>query len=579
MTSFRLNIKFGSLLYLFIIVIAAILRFTNLGAFPLTDEEALAALNAAQGTSHGSTYFAPPDHDVPQPAYEIFTRIDFQIFSANDFNARALPALAGVLLVLTPLLGRKKIGFGRAVLLGILFAICPVFVTVSRTASGISFALLGLMSFVMGLIGLTEEDSKINLPFAAVGLGLALSSGPFIFTGILALGLGLLLWRLVGLLSRKELQFEFNLLRYLRQFFWIVAIAVLGFATGLGWSINGLARFFESIAFWIKSWSLPGPFASLTILAMIPTYMPILVLIGLLGGWSAFRKVEKEGLLAIIIAVTALFVVLLFPGRQSYDLLWIALPLAYLGSGYFVSLASQILTERITPWVLAMISLIILFVFMAYLQISSVFSQAPVIAPLTHWITLLSFLVLIVVSASVFGLGWDWVSAGLSVILSANILALFISISALWHLNYTSDVLNAKELWRHRVPTAGLELLMDTLKTTSQFATGTAEGIEVELIGDAPYSLVWALREYQPQGRISVDGGMASPVVLVPETGAELILQDDYVGQTIAIAEEWGWFSALPPEFLKWWIKRQPPTLLDNWLILIRQDIAFLNGN
>jgi hypothetical protein len=56
-----------------------------------------------------------------------------------------------------------------------------------------------------------------------------------------------------------------------------------------------------------------------------------------------------------------------------------------------------------------------------------------------------------------------------------------------------------------------------------------------------------------------------------------LTLQDDYIGQTIAIEEEWGWDSALPPELLKWWIIRQPPKILDEWLILVRQDLVTLD--
>jgi hypothetical protein len=56
MNSFRLEMKVGSLLYLGIFVSALLLRFVNLGAFPLTDEEALSALVAGQGTIYETSF-------------------------------------------------------------------------------------------------------------------------------------------------------------------------------------------------------------------------------------------------------------------------------------------------------------------------------------------------------------------------------------------------------------------------------------------------------------------------------------------------------------------------------------------
>ena len=83
MNSFRMELKLGTILYLGIFVLAISLRFIHLGAFPLTNEESLAALRAAEGTSFASPFYIESSEAVPQPAYEILTQIVFNIFGAN----------------------------------------------------------------------------------------------------------------------------------------------------------------------------------------------------------------------------------------------------------------------------------------------------------------------------------------------------------------------------------------------------------------------------------------------------------------------------------------------------------------
>lgn len=127
------------------------------------------------------------------------------------------------------------------------------------------------------------------------------------------------------------------------------------------------------------------------------------------------------------------------------------------------------------------------------------------------------------------------------------------------------------------MPSAGMELLIDTIKTTSQMVKGTDYGLEIELIGSAPNSLVWALKDFRQYEDYSMADDTGSPVVLVSKTDDELDLQDDYIGQTITISEEWGWNSALPPDLLRWWVKRRPDIEMHEWLILIREDLIALS--
>jgi hypothetical protein len=577
MNSFRLEMRLGSLLYLGIIVFAMVLRFIHLGSYPLTDDESLSALRAAQGTTSASDFYVEPSKVVAQPSYEILTRIGFQIFGANDFLARLVPALAGAALVLTPLLARRKLGWGQTILIGFLLAVCPVFVTIARTASGSSLSAFGAMTFIMAILGLEEENKRWNPMIAGIGLGLCLASGPIIFTAILSLGIGLLIWRLIGFQSFKEFRLDSFSWECLRQIGWVAVVTIFIVSTGLGFFLDGIAGLFESVAFWTKGWSLGSPYASITLLLMIPVYMPVLLLLGIFGGWTSFRERDKKGLFASILAVVGLIVIMIYPGRQPHDLIWIGLPYAFLGAKYLVVYSHYIFEGRINLWVIAVAVIIILFTFMMYLQLSSTAHQDQIIDPVVSWMTLLGFLTVVVVILSFFGLGWDWTSARLSMILASLILVIILGVSALWRLNFGSQLMKANELWRSKVPSAGMGLLLETITTTSQASTGTDHALSIELIGRAPYSLIWALRDFQSSEGILVDENRSSPLVLVSKLENNLTLQDDYIGQTIAIEEEWGWDSALPPELVKWWIIRQPPKILDEWLILVRQDLVTLD--
>ena len=106
MNSDGVNIRLGHVLYLVIFLGAFGLRFLSLGEFPLTNLEATGALEAARSTPYASGFSPESFFSIPQPAYEILTRGLFQVFGAENIFARMVPSLAGLLLVLTPLLKR-----------------------------------------------------------------------------------------------------------------------------------------------------------------------------------------------------------------------------------------------------------------------------------------------------------------------------------------------------------------------------------------------------------------------------------------------------------------------------------------
>ena len=178
--------------------------------------------------------------------------------------------------MLTPLIARRRIGIAQALLMGALLAISPIFVTLSRTASGATLAALGLMLFLMAILGQNEELKFSTFLIAGAGLGLALTAGPFFLSAILSICLGLLLWRTVKSMRKDGGGFFSDSDEFLRPILWTTLIAVVVFATGLGWSLQGISRFFSSITYGLEGWRAVSPFGALTLLAIIPTYLPVL---------------------------------------------------------------------------------------------------------------------------------------------------------------------------------------------------------------------------------------------------------------------------------------------------------------
>ncbi len=161
-------------------IIAFLMRFVLLGKLPLTDSEAVNALQALGGGRFIGG----------EGGYVLLTSVWFFIFGAGDAVARFWPALAGTALALTPWLFRKHLGEKTALLLCFGLAIDAGWVAVSRQANGMSWA---------GLWVLLTLAALLNKKPALLGLfaGLALLGGPAFWQGVVGLGFATVLYRFV----------------------------------------------------------------------------------------------------------------------------------------------------------------------------------------------------------------------------------------------------------------------------------------------------------------------------------------------------------------------------------------------
>jgi hypothetical protein len=349
---------------------------------------------------------------------------------------------------------------------------------------------------------------------------------------------------------------------------------------GLGFALENLSTLADTLSIWLGGWRQPGVIHPLTAGVMLVVYAPLTVGFGAVGAVRAVRRTEGPSALAAAWALGGLLLLLLYPGRGGRHLAWVVLPLMFLAASEAARLIERLLDRQNTLEFLAVCTALLVMFAFAYLQIAAYAAGVgPLIDPLNANLRLLMGGGILLITALVvvfFGLGWSWRLAfnALGTAGGASLLAL--SIMAAWRLNFGASAYGASELWRPRAPTQNLRMLVQTIETLSQTHTGRVDAMPVDVVGDAPPELAWALRQF-PQ----VDPGLGQdqdgvPAYVFSDADEPPELTADYTGQGFQIVEAWAWRGALPPAPVRWWVRRTLPTVGEQWVLLVRLDIATL---
>ncbi len=290
--------------YALVAVLAAVLRFLQLGLRPLYEGEAIQALAAFRFVS--GAHQAASAGTVPA----LFTGnvAAFTFFGASDITARWLPAVAGVLLVLLPYGLRHRLGRVGALVVSLLLALSPSAVYFSRALDGsILVALCGL-SLAVGVINYVDTRRPGGLYLAAAALGLGLCAGPafvsllliFVVFVLALFAVGRLLGRDVGqaslIVAWSALRSEEGLAARAG-----VVLAATFALTSTTFILHpaGVGHAADLIGAWARGFlPEPGGYHFVVPLLLILCYEPLVVLLGLVeGGWAAFarQRVRRRG--------------------------------------------------------------------------------------------------------------------------------------------------------------------------------------------------------------------------------------------------------------------------------------------
>jgi len=573
----RPSVSLELLLYLILFTFGAWLRFNQLDRQPLTDAEAREALSALPQPAE----FQPPDPGPGSPAYQVLTGLVFSFTGADDRIARWAPAVAGSLLLLTPLLVRPQIGRGAALMTTLLLGISPTLWAASRTAGGSAIALLGILTAVL-FLARARAETRGNLERAAAMLGVAAATGQAGLLGLASLGVGSA--ALVAIRRRRgnpdpdrtpALPWPVALdTEALRRNLFLAGVVALSVASGLGFFVRALGGVFGGLGSWVEGWFEASGIPAASVMLNLPTYEPLLLGFGGLGLVRAVRKGSAlESWLAVWV-ISALLLIAAYPGRQPEDLLWAVIPLCFLAAKEASQLIERALGARPAWLLVGFVAAVISLLAFSYMQLAA-FVRGPDAFQTLLGLPLLLMLALMGIGLAaaaigLLGLGWSREIAATVAGVAGLIVLSSLSTSGGGRLNLAPA--SASELWRPQASLAGLLDLRETIDTLSKAETGRTAAIPLQFADPSTPALAWVLRGYAPRG--AADPADNPPVILMQEGSGAGLFPSEYLGQSVSIGERWGWTGWWPPEFLSWWVTREAPTLPDRWLLLVRPDIA-----
>jgi hypothetical protein len=459
-----------------------------------------------------------------------------------------------------------------AIVASLLLALSPILMKTSRLVAGPATAAL-FLSFVFLLLIRRSigKGSTKDAYLVGVALGLGLAAGPEAYQGIFSLVLAYLFIRFLQ--SRDP---DFGLASIdlrLQSVLPGLVLTVLLLGTGFGFAPSNLRGIFEGLGSWLQGWRGGGinPF---TILFLLLAYEPVILIFGTLRVTSLWKKGKQIEIWILAWFLGSLLASLVYPHRQAGSLIWVVVPMILL-AGYSVQGVLDDIAKSRESWLVLAFGLgfFVLFAF-AYLQLSSFTSLMVGVTSgsnlITHLGASISALALVVAAGVLISFGWSRDIAWSSLRTAGFITLLGLSISASWNLNFGKSSAGARELWNPHGTTKVVGILEETLKRLSEAETGRDDSMLVEVYGDITPTIAWVLRDFPKAGAVPPD------VFLIPETQARPVLPVEYRGQVLTLGESWGWSEALPPDLIRWWVRREVPVRSENWILFARQDLGGL---
>ncbi|MBN1538462.1 MAG: hypothetical protein JW908_17130 [Anaerolineales bacterium] len=567
------------LLFALALLLGLGLRLLNLGQAPLSDSEsawALQALSVAQGgnLSIGS-----------QPGYVFLTGALFWLFNDSNTIARLLPALAGSVLILTPLFFRPYLGRGAAVILAFGLALDPGLAAISRQAGS---PIVAASCAVIAAGFIFQRRARPGGFFA----GLALLCGVALWMGLLGVGLTLIIlrWRkslpnLDDIAEKKNDPAPFDWRASLKQ--GAITLAITLFLVGsLFFSCpQGLGAWLLSIPDFLKGWVTPSGMPALRLAAGLAVYQPIALIFGLvcIVHFLIKNHISKPLVKSLILWFALSFLISFsYAGRSMGDLVWSLLPLWTLAS---LELA-YLFTPGENPWIsIGQAALTFVLLCIAWLIFASMARAGDIFLDWRLLAQLIGALSLLVFAAYLISLGWTWQETRPGLAWGSVAFLSLYMLSAAWGATQYSaggKELYRQDLWYPAPLTGDADLLVSTLEDLSLWNTNHHETIDIRLAVDAP-SMRWVLRDFQNIEIASTQTPVSDLVNLPPDElpliiityplDSDLNLSAAYRGQDFAWQIYPDWDTSLPPSWLSWLVFRNAPQESYQVILWARADI------
>ena len=586
MNSFRS--KNEGWLYWLAFLLAIGLRLTQLGASPLTDSEANLALQALQ-ISRGQTPLL-----AAQPGYILLTSILFAIIENTNFMARFVPAIVGSMLVFVPYFFRDILRPRPALILAFLFVFDPGLVALSRQSSGTILAVTFLL-FAWGM--------WINRRVLSAGIfaGLALLSGPSLWSGLLSFGLTWIFLQGMDAKSTKEDEESFDLLggrengfdaqastavpqlqpsEYRSGLIAFVVTLLLG-GTLFFLSPNGLSAWLSSLPAYLEGWTFSSALTTGRTLLVFFAYEPLgvfLAILAMIRGYGSKSQIIIR--LSLWLGVSLLLAVFY---RQPGELVWAILPLLTLSALELSRDLNIFREERLEVGVVSG-ALLILLVYIwfdvakialdPYSQLGatpiSLFGRQIPLQAAPYWVLIGAALILILCIAFV-SFGWSGRTAWLGTVWSFGIFLAAYSMAAAWGASGLRTP-NGMELWTTDPKPSQADLLLASVNDISEISLGHDHAQPVMVMGIHSPALEWTLRDHDVEMVSTLDPQLAPPIVITPLMN-DLGLPSAYRGQDFIWRQPVLWEGIQNPDWLRWLVYRRLPREDETIILWARDDL------
>ncbi|MCL4458965.1 MAG: TIGR03663 family protein [Chloroflexi bacterium] len=177
-------------LYVAILLLAAIVRFWDLGSRVLHHDESIHAAYSWY-LFNGMGYKHDPMFHGPFLYYA--TALIYFLFGVSDYTARVAPAFSGVVLVGLPYLLRDRLGRTGALVAAFLLALSPSILYYSRSLRHDIFAATATLSLMICLWRYVDDRRPLWLYLATISLAISFASHELTYISVFILGSFLLL--------------------------------------------------------------------------------------------------------------------------------------------------------------------------------------------------------------------------------------------------------------------------------------------------------------------------------------------------------------------------------------------------
>ena len=540
-------------------VIGLAFRIIKLGALPLNHMEAEIALQALGVARGGEVLFGG------HIAYVGLTAIPFFSFSTGNFLARFWPAFSGALVVLVPFLFRKTIGKWPAILAGMIFAISPEMVGLSRIVGSPMMAMIFLVLFV----GFWLQKKPIQ---AGVCLGLGLMSGSGFWMGMTIISLSFLvadgLFGVRQVFNHQALpQGKPFRIRFALSF--IMTLLLVG--TGFFMTPAGLSGIFSGMYTFILGFAplMQAPFGIIPF-ALI-AYSAGAVIFGVWGGIRGILLKSKLDMFLFIWAGFGLIFIILYPAAGPADLVWVTLPLWILGARVVVFAWRVPKTSRLVVTIMATLVVVTF----AFLQLALRTLVLPTLIPsqqINYLIALVGGVVLLVAILLLVSYGWTEEIAragllmGLALVFSAGMISISVNSTGI-------GPEKPYELWYPDQPILTTEWLNLTIDRILVWNARGQDPVDIVVSGlDAP-GLRWALHSYEPIDFVPFVPPQSQPGIMITPAGVIPEISRGYQGQGLVWTRTVPWQELSANQYLTWLVTRDVPTLTEEVILWVRTDL------